>query len=122
MKIYIVTDGYYSDYHIEAVFTDKRQAEIYCGTHQCDNIEEYEADQHQFDSDMELKLQWNARIYDGVVSEINKYYTFYNVESIEEDIVSTVSVIITTDTSVDEDMAQKIVLDKYYQWKYEQMS
>lgn len=29
MKVYIVTKGYYSDYHIEAVFTSLRKAELY---------------------------------------------------------------------------------------------
>ena len=35
MTIYIATDGEYSDYCIEAVFTDKNQAELFCATHGC---------------------------------------------------------------------------------------
>ena len=32
MKIYVVTSGCYSDYHIERVYTDKAAAEAYCNT------------------------------------------------------------------------------------------
>lgn len=51
MTIYVVTSGEYSDYGINAVFTSREQAELYCATHndnskygyQCE-VEEYEAD------------------------------------------------------------------------------
>ena len=45
--VYIVTIGEYSDYHIAAVFLDKKSAEMYCAIHndesKCDmyHIEEY---------------------------------------------------------------------------------
>lgn len=43
MKIYIVADGYYSDYHIERVFSNKEAAEEYRYWHNIENeIEEYE--------------------------------------------------------------------------------
>lgn len=38
-KIYIVTSGSYSDYHIEAVFKDKAKAEAYCKCHEDCEIE-----------------------------------------------------------------------------------
>ena len=46
-KIYIVTSGEYSDYGIEAVFTDKYEAEKYCATENLSRwsdcrVEEYE--------------------------------------------------------------------------------
>ena len=44
MTIYIATSGSYSDYHVDAVFTDKRQAEFYCAEHNC-WLEEYESDE-----------------------------------------------------------------------------
>lgn len=34
MKVYIVTSGEYSDYGIDAVFLDKKEAELYIATHQ----------------------------------------------------------------------------------------
>lgn len=48
MKVFIVTSGSYSDYHIEAVFSTKEKAEEYINN-QCDDdvndIEEYEMDE-----------------------------------------------------------------------------
>jgi len=48
MKVYIVTSGSYSDYHIEAVFSTKEKAEEYIQNN-CDDdvneIEEYEMDE-----------------------------------------------------------------------------
>ncbi len=43
MKIYIVTDGCYSDYDIVAVYTDREKAERYIATYS-GKIEEYETD------------------------------------------------------------------------------
>lgn len=40
-KVYIVTAGCYSDYHIEAVFKEKSKAEFYCSCHKDCDIEEY---------------------------------------------------------------------------------
>jgi hypothetical protein len=42
MKIYIITDGWYSDYGITAVFDDKEKAEIFKQIFGSDNIEEWE--------------------------------------------------------------------------------
>jgi len=46
MIVYIVTDGYYSDYSIRGVFTTKENAEKFIQAHAFDGplIEEYEAD------------------------------------------------------------------------------
>jgi len=54
MTIYIVTDGEYSDYHIEAVFTDKKQAEIYAALHHCNEIEEWDADVVNIEGNVEV--------------------------------------------------------------------
>lgn len=46
-KVYIVTAGIYSDYHIEQVFSTKEQAQIYLdhiGNADSANIEEYNVD------------------------------------------------------------------------------
>ena len=48
-KIYIVTSGCYSDYHIEAVFTTQDKANDYVQQNGTDyNIEEYELDKEVF--------------------------------------------------------------------------
>ena len=48
MIVYVVTTGSYSDYHIEAVFHDKEQAELFCATHGIhgDDIEEYDTEEY----------------------------------------------------------------------------
>lgn len=49
MKVYIVTSGEYSDYHIECVFSTIEKAKKYIDTHSNDtvNIEEYELDTYK---------------------------------------------------------------------------
>lgn len=49
MKVYIVTAGSYSDYHIEAVFTDKKTAKQYANMDTDRNVETYEADSVSLD-------------------------------------------------------------------------
>ena len=44
MKVYVVTAGCYSDYHIEAVFTDEQTARLYAHMDSDRNVEEYDAD------------------------------------------------------------------------------
>ena len=44
MKIYVVTSGCYSDYHIDAVFTDAVMADQYANLDSDRNVETYEAD------------------------------------------------------------------------------
>lgn len=44
MKVYVVTAGCYSDYHIEAVFTDPVMANAFANINSEREVEEYEAD------------------------------------------------------------------------------
>lgn len=73
MKVYIVTDGDYSDYHIEAVFTDKRQAELYSAFH-CGNVEEWETDKSFFDERTKLFIVHKISVHRGGVFEVNETY------------------------------------------------
>ena len=66
MKIYIVTAGCYSGYHIEAVFTSLRKAELYVAAH-CNtdniNIEEYEtADEKITDKNEVIGYFFSAKL------------------------------------------------------------
>lgn len=60
MKIYIVTAGSYSDYHIEKVFTDKEKAENYrkwC--YDANDLEEYETeDDFQFKGFYQVMVEY----------------------------------------------------------------
>jgi hypothetical protein len=43
-KIYIVTNGHYSDYRIQAVFSNKEDADTYKEQFNLDNVEEWDLD------------------------------------------------------------------------------
>ena len=42
MKVYVVTNGGFSDYHIVRIFADKDKAETYQEFHACKRVEEWE--------------------------------------------------------------------------------
>lgn len=52
MTIYVVTSGEYSGYGIDAIYTDRKQAELYCAVHEWCRIEEYEADQQRLEGEV----------------------------------------------------------------------
>ena len=68
MTIYVVTSGEYSDYCINAVFTDRKQAELYCAVengkrgnyYRCD-IEEYEADTPVLEGEVYYGIRFTAK-------------------------------------------------------------
>ena len=69
-KVYIVTDGSYSDYHIEAVFSSKDEAEEYKKWHRLLNyIEEYDVDSvkynkiHRYSGLLTVFLEVNGEKY-----------------------------------------------------------
>lgn len=63
MRVYVVTSGEYSAYHIEKVFTDREQAQMYANLNSDRYVEEYSTD-------------------DTNIDDINKYYAYiiYNYE------------------------------------------
>ena len=66
MKVYVVTSGCYSDYQIEAVFTDPDKANAYANLDSDREVEEYEADSVSI-----AEAEVNARIwYDPKKNEI----------------------------------------------------
>lgn len=117
MKIYIVTAGEYSDYHIEAVFTDKKQAELFCAIHEYD-LEEYEADEIQIDTNKKPKKIWHFCKHrkNESLTIWTKGMTLDEMEDFSQ-YVKTISL----DADIDEEKAKKIICDKYYKWKYEKM-
>lgn len=127
MKVYIVTEGSYSDYHIEAVFTDKGQAELYCAVHEDTKIEEYEADEYRIEGKADdLKERW---IYEVGLNIFGIKYkslypdglTFDDVEEIEARRFPRPIITLTKtfEKNTDEEKIQKIMLDRYAQLEYE---
>lgn len=86
MTIYVVTSGRYSDYHIDAVFTDRKQAELYCaatdsrrGDYDNDscNIEEYETDGVKLEGEVYYGISFYANIYNSGfnITSANQIYS-----------------------------------------------
>ena len=100
MKIYVVTEGEYSEYHICAVFDDKNKAELYCAVREEKDflnnncyvfgdeymIEEFNTD----DVDIEGKVYYGVRavIYEGVEDQFNDYTTYLALSPILDGVVT----------------------------------
>ena len=131
MRVYVVTSGEYSDYHIDAIFTDNEQAELYCATHErtLDNpyIEEWETDEVKFESCVPVKNLWTASIRnDGIVSYIHSRLTLENRKKVEpfnkcfgRTSVTGHRVSITLDKDITQEKALKIIFDYLAKWKAE---
>lgn len=67
MNIFLVTDGDYSDYHVEGVYSTRKNAELAQKLFASDNIEEYEVDDFgnapagMFWYEVEMDKEGNAR-------------------------------------------------------------
>ena len=110
--IYVVTDGAYSDYHIEAVFTSKENAEKFASLHDC-AIEEWDAGAYQIDGDVDVWYQYEFDA--GWHFDLCK--TRYSEKKVEYVIGDCVVVSLK---ERDEKKARKIAQDLYAQRKWEQ--
>lgn len=139
MKVYIVTQGEYSDYHIEEVFTDREKAEIFCATlnekyYAFPEIEEYETD----------KVKIEGKIYRCIIVHGRKYYSYcgdkgewvydYLSEEIKRDLnpikenfsinfngnYYVIKFIIPVDRYITREEARNIAYDKWNKFKAEQ--
>lgn len=124
MKVYIVTSGEYSSYSIEAVFTDKKQAELYAAVHSDDYIpcyvETWDSDETKIDTSTPLKNRWRAEITkDGRVKSCRvQYQTIANDKDNILDYGPSARVMVTLDKDVNKDAAIKIMLDRLAAHKY----
>lgn len=79
MKVYIITKGDYSDYHICAVTTDKKKAEILCKAYN-DLDGWYKAEIETYDTDEFLtEIENGLKLYDCRM-ERNKPMVIYEVD------------------------------------------
>lgn len=78
MKIYIVTEGTYSDYHIDSVYTNKEQAEFRVATLEldafmvCPQIEEYDTDKYEYEGKLVTAYEIEYNLYDGKIEDITE--------------------------------------------------
>ena len=125
--VYILTEGDYSDYRIVATFSTKKLAEE--AKNHCPNsvIEEYELDALEIPEHPPGRTAWsvhiNAKInaihwthqcdsLGGYFEPKEKYYEYaeHNGE---------LNTFIVHCWARDKEHAEKIALDKFYQWKWE---
>ena len=140
MKVYIVTEGQYSDYHIEKVFLDKNEAYKYMaieGSYSC-QVEEYEiTDNVISNTDKSLILGVCARFTNDELNDIHilpkfnydnlgffdscnntskyskKYKPFEFVKYYK-------NISLRENETIDdfEERAKKICIDEYFIWKH----
>lgn len=74
MKIYIVTSGEYSSYHIDGVFLDREKAEYYCAVHKYNDcygysesmmVEEYDAEDDNIQATPINEIKYFKIVFDN---------------------------------------------------------
>ena len=119
MKVYIVTDGDYSDYHIEAVFTDEKTAYKYAALHNCSRIEQYDTDNVAIDGDFMPYMVYVFRL-----SPILGFYLWEShwdkkqLTEVRESAFDGTQIYVSLDEP-NQKKAEKIAEDMYAKWKYE---
>lgn len=125
MIVYVVTEGSYSDYHIEAVFADEERAKLYLKLHPDCEIEEYDTEEVKIDAS-KIRYEWVARILpDGK----RLYLSVYPTLQPKEDGVWVkdkwwyggvhFEVRFTTDKELEESVAEKVCFDRVAKYKAE---
>lgn len=137
MKVFLITQGEYSDYGIRAVSLDKEDAErkcallnknVYCGEY-CE-IEEYDTDDLKVDTDEEVKKRFEMCIRErtGEIKWfIESYLTFENIDKVhyvKKDCFDCgegrrIEAVATLPTDTTEEQAKKIILDRVAKFKAE---
>lgn len=118
MKIYVITKGCYSDYHIVAVTDDLSKAEFlklkFSDEHDAADFEEYDTDEYSVEGIQNMKLfYWKVLIYDGG-SLVYPYLCGNQYFKVHKDGIQAVVIARTKEQAI------KIVRDKYAQYLSEQ--
>ena len=82
MKIYIVTSGEYSDYHIDAVFLDRQKALQYCAANEISedvSVEGWETADESIEGSKTVNRKYLGFIERGEIRIVGKLYTFAKV-------------------------------------------
>ena len=131
MIVYVVTHGQYSDYHIEAVFHDKEQAELYCATHNMDadaEIEEFDTEEYTFNKALPIFSKWEFEIYERYPERMQRKAVCLttekknNVEKRETCVGKYIRITVTLAKGATEEQARKAAYDRYMEWKYENLA
>ena len=130
MKVYIVTSGFYSDWHIDAVCDDEEKARKICSLIDADD-EPYVG---VWDTDMYDIIDDGSNLYDITINPINneiiRVYSWKMNDTVYNTIVKDCGDcwdhsdawapnVVFRVRAKDEEHAGKIALDRYYMWKAE---
>lgn len=132
MKIYVITAGSYSEYHIEAVSLDKETAEKFVENHNTPLMnlgEEYRVEEHDSDAllhhqkaiDKGLKRYVGVMNEDGsfshvfpdIYSEVDRFHPGRVDRNAHHYLVEVLA--------KDKEHAKKATIDRFYKWKAEQV-
>lgn len=124
--VYILTEGSYSDYRIVATFSTKKLAEE--AKNHCPNsvIEEYELDALEIPEHPPGHTAWSVNINAKInaidfVSQCDSLNGFEPKEKYYEGggVSGELNTFMVHCWARDKEHAEKIALDKFYQWKWE---
>lgn len=126
MTVYVITEGYYSDYHIKAVFTDEEQAKLYCAAHEGDDIriEQYDTEYNKILTNTPILKCWHVPIgRSGPIWSCMLWrYTLRHRTKIEKNHLRQEKLVYTLPESKTEEEARKIMSDFYAQLKADDQS
>ena len=128
MKVYVVTSGEYSDYRINAIFTDREQAKIFCASRNASSgdyyrIEDWKTDVSQSKTNLKAKIRYEARVTAGGKScdVYNQLWTFRDINSVEQWHDGAFHVILTLNSELPYTKLEKIIRDRIAKFKAERM-
>lgn len=133
-KVYVVTRGEYSDYDIEAIFTNREAAEKYCAVHP--NIygdepmieEWYISDGSEIECEKVYRAIFFSMTENGLLSSVDMKYSInpFTLDICKDrheydwTIRGISGYIPVNKTFIDSEAAKKIVFDHLAKWKAEQ--
>ena len=117
--VYVVTEGAYSDYQIQALFSDYETAKKYCACRQrkyyFPDIEVWELDGEEIQSNEKVFFQWSVKVnkHGEIWSPPIQQYVFEsNTINAVKDAGSCYSIYFAIDKSITEKQALKIATDR----------
>jgi hypothetical protein len=124
--IYILTEGDYSDYHIVATFSTKKLAEEAKKHCPYSEIEEYELDALEIPEHPPGHTAWSVNIYEKTnaihwTNQCNSLDGYFEPKEMYYDYghYGHNNSLVVCCWARDKEHAEKIALDKFYQWKWE---
>lgn len=131
MKIYVVTSGEYSDYHIDAIFLDRQKALQYCaakGICEDVSVEKWETADESIECSKNVNRKYIGYIEQGRIRILSKPYTFDEVGCkfersglwfVEKPMANNAKFVCTLPIGMSIDKVQKAIQDHFAKWAYE---